>query len=147
MCHRGRPRGQGRPRGLQLRLLHNYYYYVTIYQQRVVSLRSITIRVWQLPRSLPIFFYLLQNRRFPKKIKNTKFEKKKLRFRGRTKIYFTRDLVFALFRAARWCYVKSLLLMSHCKIEHSLLALYIQKNFNTTSNTVYIYVFCLFFQN
>ena len=35
--------------------------------------------------------------------------------------------MFVLFCAARWCYVKSLLLMSHCKIEHLLLVLYIQK--------------------
>ena len=43
--------------------------------------------------------------------------------------------------------MKSLLLMSHCKIEQSLLVLYIQQNFNTTSKTVYIYVFlCVFFQ-
>ena len=34
--------------------------------------------------------------------------------------------------------------MSHCKIEHLLLVLYIQKNFTTTSKTVYIYVVCLF---
>ena len=80
-----------------------------------------------------------------KKIKDTKFEKKKLRFRGRTETFFTQDLVFVLFCAAIWCYVKSLLLMSRCKIEHSLLVLYIQKNFSTTSKTVYMYVFCLFF--
>ena len=35
--------------------------------------------------------------------------------------------------------------MSHCKIEHQLLILYIQKNFTTTSKNVYIYVFYLFF--
>ena len=70
---------------------------------------------------------------------------KKLRFRGRTETFFTQDLVFVLFSATRWCYVKFLLLMSHYKIEHSLLILYIQKNFNTTSKTVYIYVFSLFF--
>ena len=103
----------------------------------------ITTRVFQLPRPLRIFFYLLQNRRLPKKIKCTKFEKKKLRFRGRTETFFTQDLVYNLFCAARWCYVKSLLLMSHCKIEHSVLVLYIKKNFNTTSKTVYIYVFFL----
>ena len=57
---------------------------------------------------------------------------------------FFQDLVFVLFCAARWCYVKSLLLMSHCKIEHLLLVLYIQKNSTTTSKTVYIYIFCLF---
>ena len=34
--------------------------------------------------------------------------------------------------------------MSYYKIEHSLLILYIQKNFNT-SKTVYIYVFSMFF--
>ena len=34
--------------------------------------------------------------------------------------------------------------MSHCKIEHLLLVLYMQKNFPTTSKTVYIYVVCLF---
>ena len=33
-------------------------------------------KVLQLPRPLRIFFYLLQNRKLPKKIKNTKFEKK-----------------------------------------------------------------------
>ena len=54
------------------------------------------------------------------------------------------DLVFVLFCTARWCYMKSLLLMSHYKTEHLLLVLYIQKNFTTTSKTVYIYVFCLF---
>ena len=54
------------------------------------------------------------------------------------------DLVFVLFCAARWCYEKSLLLMSHCKIESLLLVLYIQKNFTTASKTVYIYVFCSF---
>ena len=59
-----------------------------------------------------------------KKIKNTKFEKKKLRFRGCTETIFNQDLVFVLFCTATWCYVKSLLLMSHCKIEHSLLILY-----------------------
>ena len=64
---------------------------------------------------------------------------------GRTETFFTQDLVFDLFCAARWCYVKSLLLMSHCKIEHLVLVLYIQKNFTTTSKTVNIYVFCLFF--
>ena len=68
-----------------------------------------------------------------------------MRFRGRTETFFTQNLVFALFSAARWCYVKSLLLMSHCKIERLLLVFDIQKNFTTTSNTVYIYVF--FFQN
>ena len=102
-------------------------------------------RVLRLPRPLRIFFYLLQNSRLPKKIKCTKFEKKKLRFRGRTETFFTQDFVFDLFCAARWCYVKSLLLMSHCKIEHLVLVLYIQKNFKTTSKTLYIYVFCLFF--
>ena len=71
--------------------------------------------------------------------------RKKMRFRDRTETFFTLDLVLFLFCAARWCYVKSLLLMSHCKIEHSLLVLNIQKNFNTTSKTAYIYVFCLFF--
>ena len=34
--------------------------------------------------------------------------------------------------------------MSHCKIENLVLVLYIQKNFNTTSKTVYIYVFFFF---
>ena len=102
-------------------------------------------RALQLPRPLSIFFYLLQNRRLPKKIKNTKFEEKKLRFWGRTKTFFTQDLVFVLFCAPRWCYVKSLLLISHSKIKHSLLVLNIQKNFSTTPKTVYIYVFCLFF--
>ena len=34
--------------------------------------------------------------------------------------------------------------MSHCKLEHLVLVSYIQKNFNTTSKTVCIYVFCLF---
>ena len=101
-------------------------------------------RVLQLPRYLRIFCYLLQNRRLVKKIKNTKFEKKKLRLKGRTETFSTQALVFVLFCAARWCYVKSLLLMSHCKIEHLLLVLYIQKNFTTTSKTVYIYAFCLF---
>ena len=80
-----------------------------------------------------------------KKIKNTKFEKKKLRFRGRTETFFTQDLVFVLFFAVRRCYVKLLLLMSHCKIEHSLLILYIQKNFSKTFRTVYMYVFSFFF--
>ena len=75
----------------------------------------------------------------------TKFEKKQLGFRGRTETFFTQDLVFDLFCAARWCYVKPLLLMSHCKFEHLVLVLYIQKNFNTISKTVYIYVFCLRF--
>ena len=70
---------------------------------------------------------------------------KKLRFRGHIETFFTQDLVFVLFCAARWFYVKSLLLMSYCKIEHSLLVLYIQKNFSTTSETVYVYAFCLFF--
>ena len=65
---------------------------------------------------------------------------------GHTETFFTQDLVLVLFCAARWCYVKSLLLLSHCKIEHSLLVLYIQKNFSTTSKTVHIYVFCLFFK-
>ena len=41
--------------------------------------------------------------------------------------------------------MKSSLLISHYKIEHSLLVVYIQKNFNTTSKTVYIYVFSLCF--
>ena len=36
--------------------------------------------------------------------------------------------------------MKSLLLMSHSKIEHLLLVLNIQKNFSTTPKTVYIYV-------
>ena len=101
-------------------------------------------RALQLPRPLPITFYLLQNRRLSKKIKNAKLEKKKLRFRGRTETFFTQDLVYILFCAARWCYVKPLLLMGHCKIEHSLLVLYIQKNFTITSKTIYIYVFCFF---
>ena len=35
------------------------------------------VGVLQLLRPLGIFFYLLQNRRFPKKIKNTKLKKKK----------------------------------------------------------------------
>ena len=64
---------------------------------------------------------------------------------GRTEAFFTQELVFVLFSVARWCYVKSLLLMSHCKIEHLILVLYIQKNFSTASKTVYMYVF--FFQN
>ena len=99
-------------------------------------------RVLQLSRLLQIFFYLVQNRSLPKKkIKNTKFEKKKFRFRGRTEAFFTEDLVFARFGAARWCYVKSLLLMSHCKIERLFLVFYIKKKFSTTSKTVYIYVF------
>ena len=34
--------------------------------------------------------------------------------------------------------------MSHCKIEHLLLVLYVQKNFTTTSKAVYIYAFGLF---
>ena len=59
---------------------------------------------------------------------------------GRAETFFTQELVFVLFHAARWCYVKSLLLMSHCKIEHLILVLYIQKNFRTTSKTVYMYV-------
>ena len=63
---------------------------------------------------------------------------------GRAETFFTQELVFVLCCAARWCYVKSLLLMSHCKIEHLILVLYIQKNFSTTSKTVYMYVF---FQN
>ena len=109
------------------------------------SLVNANDRVLQLPRPIRIFFYLLQNRRLPKKIKNTKFEKKKLRFRSRTETFFTQDLVFVGFSAARWCYVISLLLMSLCKIEHLLLVLYnIQKKFTSTSKTVYIYVFCLF---
>ena len=72
---------------------------------------------------------------------------KKLRLRDRAETFFTQELVFVLFCTARWCYVKSLLLMSHCKIEHSLLVLYIQENFNTNSKTVYIYLFIYFFQN
>ena len=68
-----------------------------------------------------------------------------MRFRGRIETFFTQDLVFVLFCAARWCYVKSFLLIIHCKIEHSLLVLYIQKNFSTSSKTVRMYVFCLFF--
>ena len=99
----------------------------------------------QLPQPLPILFYLLQNRRLPKKIKKTKFKKKQLRFRGRTETFFTQDLVFILFCAARWSYEKSLLLVRDCKSEHSLLVLYIQKNFSTISKTLCIYVFCLFF--
>ena len=75
-------------------------------------------RVLQLHRPLRIFFYLLQNRRLAKKIKITKFEKKILKFRGRTETFFTQDLIFVLFCAARWCYVKSFLLMSHLKVEH-----------------------------
>ena len=117
---------------------------LTIYTRCTWKLMGLCTRVLQLPRPLPIFFYLLQNRRLPKKIRNTKFEKKK-RFRGRTLTFFTQDLVFTLFCAARWCNVKSLLLMSHCKSEHSLLVLYIQKNFSTTSKTVYIYLCFLFF--
>ena len=39
------------------------------------------------------------------------------------------------------CYVKSLLLISRCKIEHSFLVLYIQKNFSATFKTAYMYVF------
>ena len=34
--------------------------------------------------------------------------------------------------------------MSHCKTEHLVLVLYVQKNFTATSKTVYIYVFSLF---
>ena len=40
--------------------------------------------------------------------------------------------------------MKSVQLMSHCKIVHAGLVLYIQKNFASTFKTVYIYVFCLF---
>ena len=78
---------------------------------------SVYRRMLPLLRPFRIFFYLLQNKRLPKKIKNTKFEKK-LRFGSRTETFFTQDLVFALFCAASWCYVKFLLLMSHCKIEN-----------------------------
>ena len=59
--------------------------------------------------------------------------------------FFTQNLVFVLFSAARWRYVKSLLPMSYCKIEHSLLVLYNRKNFSTTSKTVYMYVFLFVF--
>ena len=64
---------------------------------------------------------------------------------GHTETFFIQDLGLILFCAARWRYMKFLLVMSHCKIEHSLLILYIQKNFNITSKTVYIYIFSLFF--
>ena len=119
------------------------YWYDMYHIQPMLTM--VYTRVLQLPRPLSIFFYLLQTRRLQKKIKNTKFEKKRLRFRGHAEIFFTQDVVFVLFFAARWCYVKSLLLISHCKFEHSLLVLNIQKNFSPTSKTVYIYVFRLFF--
>ena len=79
-----------------------------------------------------------------KKIKNNKFEKQKLRLKGRTETFFTQGLVFVWFCAASWCYVKSVLLMGYCKIEHLLLVLCIEKNFITIFKAVYIYVFCLF---
>ena len=34
--------------------------------------------------------------------------------------------------------------MSHSKIVHLILVIYIQQNFTSTSKTVHIYVFCLF---
>ena len=108
--------------------------------------QHMVVRVWQLPRPFSIFFYLLQNRRLPKKKSGIQsLRKKKLRFRSRTETFFTHDLVFVLLCAARSCYVKFLLQMSHCKIEHSLSVLYIQKNFSTISKSVYIYVFACFF--
>ena len=89
--------------------------------------------------------FFLPSRKLPKKSRIQSLRKKKLRFSGRSDTFFPRHLIFVLFCAARWWYMKFLLLMSHCKIKHSLLILYIQKNFNTTSKTVYIYVFSLFF--
>ena len=55
----------------------------TLSQTRV----DLTSRVLQLPRPLPIFFYLLQNRMLQKK-SGIKSLRKKLRFRGRTETFF-----------------------------------------------------------
>ena len=67
-----------------------------------------------------------------------------MRLRGRAETFFTQDLVFF---AARWCHVKSLLPVSHDKIDHLLLVLCIQKTSLQLLKLCTFIFFVCFFQN